>query len=242
MLDINAEKINEGLQILVRATACELRTLPDGRISLVPYALPTSQELVIPNRDIKQDANASSRSPRVRDVVVAVYSWTASPDTTELASLTLSGTAAVIRWDSPAHNVTFTVSTGTITSQTVYGTLAVLTFSSSANKTVTVRGRTLNSASTQHIQPVNTQGTNETIDIPLIINIATAQRCAAHNAAWLNRQLTYTLDHRGEPALEVLDGVTIQTPFSPSLDGIVLRSETRLAGGLSGKTIVKVVQ
>jgi len=242
VLDINAAKINEGLQILARATACELRTLPDGRISLVPYTAPTAQERVIPNRDIMQNANASSRSPRVRDVIVNVYSWTADATVSELAKLTQSGNAVTVYWDSPAHNVTFIVSTGSITSQTVYATMAVLTFSSTASKTVTVRGYTLNSATTQHVRPVNAQGADETIDIQLIVNEATAQRCAEHNAMWLNQQLTYTLDHRGEPAMEVNDGITIQTPFSPSLDGILLRSETRLSHGLSGRAIVKVVQ
>lgn len=242
VLDINAAKINDGLQILARATACELRTLPDGRISLVPYVAPTTKELAIPNREIMQDANASSRSPRVRDVVVNVYSWAVETDVSELAKVTQSGNTATIYWDSPAHNVTFGVTIGTVTAQEVYATMAVLSFGSAAEKTVTVLGNTLSSATTQYIRAVNPQGADETIDIPLITTTAIAQRCAEHTATWLNQQLTYTLDHRGEPALEVNDGVTIQTPFSPSLNGIVLRSETRLSQGLHGKAIVKVVQ
>ena len=143
-----------------------------------------------------------------------------------------------VEFNTVVDDLTVHVDNGDILKQEVYGRAADFVFTS-GTKYVVIEGVELKQTSELLEYPVQDDGEIDTEENVLITSNEMADRLAQHTIDYLKLRRTYSTDYRGNPELEALDEIGIQTYYVDSIDGLVLVHNLNFNGGLSGSVVVK---
>ncbi len=109
--------------------------------------------------------------------------------------------------------------------------------------TLIVSGKKLETSSQNAVAPVtdaDENGTVETLDNPLITDLNRALAVADWVRGHLLRRSTYTCTTRGNPEMDPIDRVLLDTQWETAAPAQVLKNQlTYSGGGLKGEMILK---
>ena len=130
-----------------------------------------------------------------------------------------------------------------VTSQALYAAAVDLVLEGSGPATLIVRGKKLETSSQNAVAPVtdaDENGTVETLDNPLITDLNRALAVADWVRGHLLRRSTYTCTTRGNPEMDPIDRVLLDTQWETAAPAQVLKNQlTYTGGGLKGEMILK---
>lgn len=229
-----------------KAVACThvvvtcLETLPFRRFRVEKVSF-SETDFSIDFTTIVKDSQSLTKIDKVKAVTVNKYSCTEKEEST-LYEAETTDTEVHIEFSGAWTSGTITVTgdSTTVESYKIYGRAIDLVLSP-GTKTIVVTGKLLEESSSAYTLAVNSSGEVDEEANPLITNDEMAQALAAHVAAYLQMRNTYDLSYRGNPELETGDIVTLQTPYTDALDGLILTDEITFNGSLSGKLKVKAL-
>ena len=130
-----------------------------------------------------------------------------------------------------------------VTSQALYAAAADLVLEGNGPATLIVSGKKLETSSQNAVAPVtdaDENGTVETLDNPLITDLNRALAVADWVREHLLRRSTYTCTTRGNPEMDPIDRVLLDTQWETAAPAQVLKNQlTYTGGGLKGEMILK---
>jgi hypothetical protein len=143
---------------------------------------------------------------------------------------------------SPATDIHVEVTGGTMISQNIFSAACELGIQANGMVNIVITGNVL--GTTRSIVRVINEGGDENGEVEVLHNTLVTNRNmalaqATHHKNWLRLRTTYKIEYRGDPALECLDLVYSQSPFTEKFTARVLRHEWTFTGALSGNLIVK---
>ena len=143
-----------------------------------------------------------------------------------------------IEFSTVVDDVNIIVDNGSVVRAKIYGRAADIVFTP-GTKYVVIEGVELKQTSELLEYPVQADGEVDVEENILITNQEMADRLAQHTIDYLKLRTTYSTDYRGNPELEALDEIGIQTYYIDSIDGLVLVHNLNFNGALSGSVVVK---
>lgn len=247
------------LQLIANAACCVLFVDRDGYIRIEP----APQEV----HDYALDFSAQTgsyptveKTPTVRSVGCKQYTYALDASQTEPSELhkmtyNVSGTASLfIEFSGPSAQVTLEVLPPEVpegappATTNVTGALVPYVHSARVNLTgngeaqIVLRGRAIqasHSIAYQDIPNADEHGGIEHMENPLVTDSARANAIAKWAAAYFARRTAYTFTHRGDPSIDPLDNVHIQSRYDADFAATVVYSETQFDGTLTAKAVVK---
>lgn len=183
--------------------------------------------------NILTDAPEIETSEAVKSVETNIYSYETASEITEVYKgvRIINGTEEfTIKLNSPAADCTVTATlvddkgntttgTATIISQTIYSSAVVLKIRATGNVQILVKGKKISqSVSTYKVDAdldpsLVSDAIAKSIDNPLITYKAVAENVTSYAAYWYGRRYRYDFDWRQNPAVELLDTVTVHDDF-----------------------------
>lgn len=181
------------------------------------------------------DAPEIAVSEACRSVETNIYSYVAEAEESNVydGQRYIAGTEEfTIKFSKPAKECTLEVkslddsgiptetNTATVVSSTIYAQAAVLKVTASSNVQIIVKGKAVNVESSTYkidnVADVNLvpDAKEQTIDNRLVTNKTVAEDVAGYAAYWYNRRYEYNFDWRQNPAVQVLDTVTVYDDFN----------------------------
>lgn len=165
--------------------------------------------------------------PTLKNVLVNVYSYTISDQTTQLFSGEVEPGHVYIEFSSQASDVQISIENGSYSNAQIYAGACTMTVTGT-NPIVTVSGRRLEYSFTTKTVEYETFGDNAEIDNRLITNFNTAQNVATFVGDYLINRRTYARTDKGEPALQYGDIITSQNAFTNGRPTIVTKQTIKL--------------
>lgn len=144
----------------------------------------------------------------------------------------------------PASNTFAQISSGgTISNYTAYARAADFTITGTGTFTITVAGYLINTNTdiAEAVVSLNVNGGIDSENNPLITNESARSLMLFRAAQYLLLRMTHTIEYRGAPEYEALDGVLFSTFYGTNAEGFVLKHTLEYNGALSGEMIVKSV-
>lgn len=230
------------LQMIAHAGCCALFTVGDTiTIAPVTDAGLEFSSVPISLRDIASDGDAISKNEPLRSIKVNKYNYIASASEEVISENTIeiNGTLDYHCEFNQARNISVTISAGgAISNLQVYSSAIDCTITGTGTFTVTVKGYPVSASSDVLVQTINAFGGEDTESNPIVTDDANQINMIYTIAAYLELRTTQTLNYRGSPELEALDGVYIEgtSGYAP---GLILQNKIQYDGAISGQMIVK---
>lgn len=132
---------------------------------------------------------------------------------------------------------------GTISNYTAYARAADFKISGTGTFTVTVGGYLINTSTdmAEAVASLNVNGGTDVENNPLITNDSTRSALMFRTAQYLLLRITHTIEYRGAPEYEALDGVLFSTFYGTNAEGMILKHTLNFNGALSGELIIKSI-
>lgn len=147
-----------------------------------------------------------------------------------------------LSWSQAAH-IRVECEGAQVTGQALYAAAGDLVLEGSGIATLTVSGKKLETSSQNAVAPVtdaDENGAVETLDNPLITDLPRALTVAVWVRDHLLRRSTYTCATRGNPELDPIDRVLLDTQWETAAPAQVLKNQLSYSGGgLKGEMILK---
>lgn len=185
----------------------------------------SNMALSLSNPDYSVDySNSYSKSnitlsKPIKDVAIGFYQYSVATDSTELykGSINISGTKEIIvTYSGSATSVNATVSGGTLNNAVYYSNACKLTITASGDVTVTVTGKSLESAKTEISIYNSDSGETVSVDNMLITSIDRASVIGEWIRSYYNNRMTLSSSWRADPRLDALDIVDNENDYSTS--------------------------
>lgn len=232
------------LQMIAHATGCAIYTR-GGKIYIAPVDIRnlTYQQAAVRRADIVQGNHQVNKSEPLQRVDVYSYKAEAEADTSKLAEQTVfvDGTETVHIEYPAATGITVSISAGIIDRLYTYAHATDITITNSGGVTITITGKKVNESRVTYSY-AGDGNADHAVDIennPLVTFIGSELGNAAVD--YFSNRVTDTLSYRGEPAIEALDGIYLETP-SGIFPGIVVKHTIKFNGALAGTMTVRRVQ
>lgn len=228
----------EALRYVAVAGQCLFYCDRTNTIQLKRY-IPNSSGLTI-DFDNAYTSPEITLSKPVKNVIVDVNNYIIDSSSSECfkGDITVSGTQDVlINYNSPSSDVLATVSGGTLNSAIYYTNTALLNITASGTVSITANGKKINTYASPNTLITGSQdGIDLSTKNPLITTVALANS----TAQWIKddslmRKLLKS-PWRSNPALELVDSVSMQNQFETTPNVIVTRQEYSYNGALKGLT------
>ena len=205
------------LQLIANAGGCVIYQNRQGVLTIEQYVY-TETDYSIDYSNSYSKSNIALSKP-IKDVSVGFYQYSVATESTELykGTMNISGTKElIITYSGSAANVSATVSGGTLQSATYYTNACKLTINASGAVTITVTGKTLESAKTEIV--VNNAESGETISVDnmLITSLDRASVIGEWVRSYYNNRMTLSSSWRADPRLDVLDIVDNENDYGTS--------------------------
>ena len=158
-------------------------------------------------------------SKPIKDVNIGFYQYSVATDITELYKgvVNIVGTRElIVTYSGSATNVTATVSGGTLNSAIYYTNACKLTITATGDVTITVKGKSLQSAKTE-ISVINAEsGETISVDNMLITSVERANIIGEWVRSYYNNRMTLSSSWRADPRLDALDIVDNENDYGTS--------------------------
>ena len=234
------DTIRNNLQRIAQATGCALYTR-HGVINIQPYEEDDIEEQPynMTLRDIKQDSDTVTKSNPIYMVQGYQYErQDAALDTIvfQQAIYTVGGETIHIEYEA-TDNPQLTVSSGTITSANIYARGADIVMQDSGVYEITVTGRRIGQSGTLLRAEIsdNTEGGTFAVNNPIVNSTEQMNNIIYKAANFLRHRITHTMETRGNPDQEPLDGVNFVTEYGFAAHGLILSSEIIFDGVFAGR-------
>ena len=158
-------------------------------------------------------------SKPIKDVSVGFYQYSVATESTELykGTMNISGTKElIITYSGSAVNVSATVSGGTLQSAIYYTNACKLTITASGTVTITITGKSLESAKTEIFVYNSESGETISVDNMLITSLDRASIIGERVRSYYNNRMTLSSSWRADPRLDVLDIVDNENDYGTS--------------------------
>lgn len=240
------KKHKECLQLIAHAGRCALYTDREGYLCIQPA--PTADTGVDVDFGYMLSEPKVSKIATLLAVECHATSYWPQAEVTELhkATYTLAGATTLHVTYSQGVAEALSAPGATVTAARYYAAAADITLTGSGPVEVIITGRKLTAAATMvraDVANADENGTVETLDNPLITDRAEALRTATWVRDYLLNRSTYEFDTRGNPELDPLDHITIESQFKRAADelapAVVLVNETNYNGSIKSKMTVK---
>ena len=205
------------LQLIANAGECVIYQDRQGVLVIEHYVY-TETDYSIDYSNSYSKSNIALSKP-IKDVSIGFYQYLVATESTELykGTMNISGTKElIVTYSESAANVSATVSGGTLQSATYYTNACKLTINASGTVTITVTGKSLESAKTEIF--VNNAESGETISVDnmLITNLDRANVLGEWVRSYYNNRMTLSSSWRADPRLDVLDIVDNENDYGTS--------------------------
>ena len=240
------KKHKECLQLIAHAARCALYTDRDGYICIQPA--PTAATGMDVDFGYMLGEPKVSKIATLLAVECNAYSYWPDAETSELhkGTYTLDGPTTLHVTYSQGVAEGISAAGATVQRAVYYAAAADITLTGSGPVELIITGRKLTAAATvvrADVADADENGTVETLDNPLITDRAEALRTAAWVRDYLLHRSTYEFSTRGNPELDPLDHITIESQFKRTeterAPAVVLVNEIAYSGGLTSKMTVK---
>jgi len=247
LLDTQTETINSYEFKVISTLAldvkkCEIeftKTLPYSYIRLEKISF-RENDFVMNYTTIKQKTEKLSKIEELKTISVSQYSNKVSSSATEIYNESTTLENLHLDFDGVYTNVSVSVSGGSATTQNIYGRALDLVLTS-GTKTIVVTGKKVEEVKTINSYSISNDGEEDEEDNILITSKAQADALANHISTYITMRNTYDVTYRGNPELETGDLIGLQTPYTDSMDVIVLTDSITFNGALSGTMKLKGV-
>lgn len=232
------------LQMIAHATSCVL-TAQHGRITIAPYEIDevTYDGNPITLQDIAMNGDRVSKIEPLYKVQANRYTYS-TEERKELyrTDVNLSDTTTYHCEFQAAADVTVT-SSAVITSSHIYARAVDITLSGRGTHQIIITGKPYTSVvdMAEVIASNDTKGGVDLENNVLITNEATRTKLLERTKDYLSLRLTHEIQYRGNPEIEALDGIYLQSTYAMS-DAIVLSQTITYNGAISGTIIAKAIQ
>ena len=205
------------LQLIANAGECVIYQDRQGVLMIEPYVY-TETDYSIDYFNSYSKSNVTLSKP-IKDVNIGFYQYSVATDITELYKgvVNIAGTRElIITYSGSATNVTATVSGGTLDSATYYTNACKLTITATGDVTITVKGKSLQSAKTE-ISVINAEsGETVSVDNMLITSVERANIIGEWVRSYYNNRMTLSSSWRADPRLDALDIVDNENDYGTS--------------------------
>ena len=232
------------LQMIAHATSCVL-TAQRGKITIAPYEIDEIQYdgNPITLQDIAMNGDKVGKIEPLYKVQANRYTYS-TEQTKELykTNISLSGTTTYHCEFQAATNVSIST-TATIVSSNIYARAADITLSGNGTYQIIISGKPYTSVVdvAEIIASSDTKGGVDLENNVLVTNEATRTKLLARTRDYLSLRLTHEIQYRGNPEIETLDGIYLQSQYAMS-DAIVLSTTLNYNGAISGTIVAKAIQ
>lgn len=205
------------LQLIANAGECVICQDRQGVLMIEPYVY-TETDYSIDYFNSYSKSNVTLSKP-IKDVNIGFYQYSVATDITELYKgvVNIAGTRElIITYSGSATNVTATVSGGTLNSATYYTNACKLTITATGDVTITIKGKSLQSAKTE-ISVINAEsGETISVDNMLITSVERANIIGEWVRSYYNNRMTLSSSWRADPRLDALDIVDNENDYGTS--------------------------
>ena len=240
-IPLPVDSIRNNLQRIAQAAGCTLCT-KHGVITIAPYE---EDDIVdgaysMTLKDIVQDEDVVQKTNKVYTVKGYQYERKNADAETivyQQAVYTIgNGETIHIEYDAVQDPV-LTVSSGTVVSANLYARGADIVMDYPGVYEITITGKRIGQTGTlvQAVVSTDTEGSTLIINNPLINSITQLNGAIYKAANYLHHRITHTLQTRGNPEQEPLDGLNFVTEYGVSAHGLILSNEVIFDGILHGK-------
>lgn len=229
------------LQMIANAGGCVMYQDRDGilHIETLSYT-ETDYSINLFNSYSKSDITLSKP---LKQVDVPCYSYSVASEITELynGSVNVSGTMDVlVTYSGTAHNVTATVSGGTLNSARYCSNACVLNITATGAVSIVVNGYALNSSTVTASVTSDTKGETISVDNPLITSYSRAVAIGEWVESYMKNRMVLSSDWRADPRLDALDIVKNENIYN--INEVLMTSvEYSYNGAFKGKGEGRVI-
>lgn len=240
------------LQLIANAGMCVLDENRNGQITITKRTYGTPVDFHYDSDLLREDMPTVSKYPILKTVTSKLFSYTANTATGEESDevgsyesdIILSNETIIVEHDiATISSVTLdTEVTTTFTYTTVqhYARCSIFTGLSGKGKLI-LHGVPYVENTSAITKTYNVAGDDCPIENQLITDMTHLSNYMDWIADITKRRNQYSLQDFGHPELDVCDDVYLDTLFSTSLVGTVVKSKIDFSGGLSGETEVLIV-
>ena len=234
----------ECLQMIAHAGCCVLRTDRQGWICIEPDAAATTGEY-ISLAQMLEDAPTVEKTAALLQVEcpATVYAPEEKASQLHKGTYQVNGRLALHLTWSQAADIAVSCEGAVVASKALYAAAGDLVLEGSGTATLLVEGRKLETSAQNAVAAVENPADNaqaEVLDNPLITDLQRAAAVAGWVRGYLLRRNTYTLTTRGNPELDVLDRVQMDTRWQKRVGAQVIKNQLSYTdGGLKGEMMLK---
>ena len=200
--------------------------------------------------DMKIDYSTSKRRPTVtkkeltKSVSVNVYNYFPASEKTDIVKqkITAGGEVTVTIQHEAATDITATLTSGSITSQTHYAYMSEITISADGETDLTLSGYRVQTNTLSVVKQVNSKGAEkQPITNPLITNASVAKVQADWIADFYEKRNELKVDYQGNPEIDAYDVVYMESQFESLFPVRIKESKITFNGTLGGSvSVVKI--
>lgn len=158
-------------------------------------------------------------SKPIKDIAIGFYQYSVATDTTELykGTMNISGTKElIVTYSGSATNVSATISGGTLDNAIYYTNACKLMITAAGDVTITITGKSLESAKTEISIYNSDSGETITVDNMLITSMDRANIIGEWVRNYYNNRMTLSSSWRADPRLDALDIVDNENDYGTS--------------------------
>lgn len=232
------------LQLIAHASRSTLRTISNGVIEIKPFSVTnTPDEFMLPLNSIALNGDMISKIETLYKVQCNLYIYSVAESETTLfeSIINVEGETTVhIEYDTSTDQV-ITSSAGVLSNISTYAASADFTLTGTGMFTVTALGKKINTRTSiaESYISADTNGATDSEKNQLITDSAMQSALIYQVANYLQYRLTHTVKYRGNPELDALDGIYMQTLYDSYISALVLTHTINFNGSLSGVLVLK---
>lgn len=232
------------LQLIAHAGRCTLRTISNGVIEIKPFSVTnTPDEFMLPLNSIALKGDTISKIETLYKVQCNLYIYSLAETESVLfeSIIDVDGESTVhIEYDTSTNQV-ITSSGGVLSNISTYAASADFTITGTGTYTITVVGKKI-STRTSIAESYISADSNGAVDSEKnqLITDSSMQSALIYQVAnYLQYRLTHTVRYRGNPELDALDGIYMQTIYDSFISALVLTHTINFNGAISGVLVLK---
>jgi len=232
------------LQLIAHAARCTLRTISNGVIEIKRFTVTnTPDDFLLPLNSIALNGDAISKIETLYKVQCNLYNYSVA-----IADTTLFETIIDVDGESNVHieyetstDQIITSSGGTLSDIATYAASADFKVVGTGTFSITVIGKKI-SARTSTTESYISADSNGGIDIEKnqLITEPSMQSALIYQVAnYLQYRLTHTVKYRGNPEIDAIDVIYMETLYNAFISALVLTHTINFNGAISGTLVLK---
>ena len=232
------------LQLISHACGCSLRT-KSGVICIEPFSSSiVPDNTVISLNSIALNGDTISKIETLYKVQANLYDYKEESESTVIATFNIEAegeTQCHIEYDSSTSQTISVEGAATLKNINTYCQAADFILDGTGVFVVTVTGKKITSSvsTMESIISLNSNGSTDSEKNQLITSASMQYALIYHVSNYLLFRMTHSVKYRGNPEIEVLDPLFLETNYNSYVNGLVLSNTINFNGAISGNLTIK---